>query len=62
MIIQNYLKARKKRMNKLIYLLTYPDGFQRRSEVRASIPVDTLNKVMDAWKNLGIKADLEEIK
>lgn len=49
-------------MNKLIYLLTYPDGFKRRTEVRASIPVDTLNKVMDAWKNLGIKADLEEIK
>lgn len=49
-------------MDKLIYLLTYPDGFQRRTEVRVSIPVDTLNKVMDAWKNLGIKADLEEIK
>lgn len=49
-------------MDKLIYLLTYPDGFQRTTEVRASIPVDTLNKVMDAWKNLGIKADLEEIK
>lgn len=49
-------------MDKLIYLLTYPDGFQRRTEVRTNIPVDTLNKVMDAWKNLGIKADLEEIK
>lgn len=49
-------------MNKLIYKLTYPDGFTRRTEVRASIPVDALNKVLDAWKNLGIKADLEEIK
>lgn len=49
-------------MTKMIYLLTYPDGFQRRTEVRASIPVDTLNKVMDAWKNLGITANLEEIK
>lgn len=37
-------------------------GFQITDEVRASIPVDTLNKVMNAWKNLGIKADLEEIK
>lgn len=49
-------------MTKMIYVLTYPDGFQRRTEVRASIPVDTLNKVMDAWKNLGIKADLEVIE
>lgn len=49
-------------MTKMIYVLTYPDGFQRRTEVRASIPVDTLNKVMDAWKNLGITANLEEIK
>lgn len=49
-------------MTKMIYLLTYPDGFTRRTEVRASIPVDTLNKVMDAWKNLGITANLEEIK
>lgn len=49
-------------MTKLIYVLTYPDGFTRRTEVRASIPVDTLNKVIDAWKNLCIKADLEEIK
>ena len=49
-------------MTKMIYVLTYPDGFTRRTEVRASIPVDTLNKVMDAWKNLGITANLEEIK
>ncbi len=46
----------------MIYVLTYPDGFKRTTEVRASISVETLNKVMDAWKNLGIRADLEEIK
>ena len=49
-------------MKTLVYILSYPDGFKRTTEVRASIPIDTLQKVMDAWKNLGIKANLEAIK
>ena len=49
-------------MKKLIYKLTYPDGFTRLTEVRANIPVDTLKKVQDAWKNLNIQADLVNIE
>lgn len=49
-------------MKKLIYKLTYPDGFSRLTEVKADIPVDTLVKVQDAWKNMNIQADLVNIK
>ena len=49
-------------MKKLIFRLTYPDGFSRLTEVRADIPVDALNKVKDAWNNMGIKADLVNIE
>lgn len=49
-------------MKKLIYKLTYPDGFSRFTEVRADIPVDALNKVHDAWNNMGIQADLVNIE
>lgn len=49
-------------MKKLIYKLTYPDGFSRLTEVRANIPIDALNKVKDAWKNMGIQADLVNIE
>ena len=62
MIIQNYLKARKKRMNKLIYLLTYPDGFERITEVKATIPVDAVAKVTEMWEHLNIKYELVEFK
>lgn len=49
-------------MKKLIYKLTYPDGFTILTEVRANIPVDTLVKVQDAWKNMNIQADLVNIE
>ena len=49
-------------MGKLIYLLTYPDGFQRRTEVKAAIPVDALAKVTEMWEHLNIKYELVEFK
>ena len=49
-------------MKTLVYQLTYADGFKRTTEVRASIPADTLVKMQDAWKNMNIQADLVEIK
>lgn len=49
-------------MNKLIYLLTYPDGFERITEVKATIPVDSLAKVTESWQRLNIKYELVDFK
>ena len=49
-------------MTKLVYKLTYPDGFERISEVKATIPVDSLTKVTEAWENLNIKYELVDFK
>lgn len=46
----------------MVYELTYPDGFKRNTNVRGDIPIDTLNKVLDAWKNLNIKPNLVAIE
>ena len=49
-------------MTTMIYLLTYPDGFQRRTEVKATIPVDAVAKVIESWEHLNIKYELVEFK
>ncbi len=48
-------------MLKLVYKLVYADGFYRLTEIRGDIPVDTLNIVIDTWKHLNIKAELQEV-
>ena len=49
-------------MTKMIYKLTYPDGFERITEVKATIPVDSLTKVTETWEHLNIKFELVEFK
>ena len=49
-------------MKKLVYKLTYPDGFERITEVKATITVDSLAKVTEAWKHLNIKYELVDFK
>ena len=49
-------------MTKLVYKLTYPDGFQRITEVKAAIPVDAVAKVTEMWEHLNIKYELVEFK
>ena len=49
-------------MTKLVYKLTYPDGFERIIEVNATMPVDSLSKVSEAWENLNIKYELVDFK
>ena len=49
-------------MNKLIYLLTYPDGFERIREVKATIPVDAVAKVTEMWEHLNIRWELVDFK
>ena len=49
-------------MTKLVYKLTYPDGFERTTEVKATITVDSLAKVTEAWEHLNIKYELVDFK
>lgn len=49
-------------MTKLVYKLTYPDGFERITEVKATITVDSLAKVTEAWEHLNIKYELVDFK
>lgn len=49
-------------MTKMIYVLTYPDGFTRITEVKATIPVDAVAKVTEMWEHLNIKYELVEFK
>lgn len=49
-------------MTKLVYKLTYPDGFERITEVKATIHVDALTKVTEAWERLNIKYELVDFK
>lgn len=49
-------------MNKLIYKLTYPDGFERITEVKATIPVDAVAKVIETWEHLNIKFELLDFR
>ena len=49
-------------MTKMIYLLTYPDGFERIIEIEATVPVDSLAKVTEAWEHLNIKYELVDFK
>lgn len=53
---------RKKKMTKLVYKLTYPDGFERITEVKATIHVDSLAKVTESWEHLNIKYELVDFK
>lgn len=49
-------------MKKLVYELTYADGFKRLTEVNANVPADALVKMFDAWSNMNIQANLVEIR
>ena len=49
-------------MTKMIYKLTYPDGFQRITEVNATIPVDALAKVVEVLEHLNIMWELVDFK
>lgn len=49
-------------MTKLVYKLTYPDGFERITEVKATIPVDSLTKITESWGHLNIKYELVDFK
>ena len=49
-------------MTKMIYKLTYPDGFERITEVKATIPVDAVAKVTEMWEHLNIKYELVEFR
>ena len=49
-------------MTKMIYKLTYPDGCERITEVKATIPVDAVAKVTEMWEHLNIKYELVEFK
>ncbi len=49
-------------MTKLVYKLTYPDGYERITEVKATIPVDALAKVTESWERLNIKYELVDFK
>ena len=49
-------------MTKLVYKLTYHDGFERITEVKATITVDSLVKVIEAWEHLNIKYELVDFK
>lgn len=49
-------------MTKLVYKITYPDGFEKITEVNATIPVDSLAKVTEAWEHLNIKYELVDFK
>ena len=49
-------------MKKLVYKITYPDGFKKIIKVNATIPVDSLAKVAEAWEHLNIKYELVDFK
>lgn len=49
-------------MTKLVYKLTYPDGFERITEVNATIPVDALAKVVEVLEHLNIRWELVDFK
>lgn len=47
---------------KLVYRLTYSNGFERNTIVKGETLINILNDILDTWKKLGITANLVDVE